>query len=76
MATTIQVSERLKKRLLKHKQTPRETYEEVIAKALDLLEEDDAELSAETKRKVSKARRQIARGEGLTTEQLLRELGL
>lgn len=76
MATTIQVSERLKKRLLRNKKTPRETYEEVIERALDLAEEDDLELSPAFKKKVAAARREFAKGGGITTKELLKELGL
>lgn len=76
MATTIQVSERLKKRLLKHKASPRQTYEEVIERALEALEEDDLEFSAEFKKKLRQGRRDVAAGRTYTTERLRRELGL
>jgi len=76
MPTTIQVSARLRKRLLRHKSSPRETYEAVIAKALDLLEEDERPVSSAFKREIAAGRRDAAKGELLSTEQLLRELGL
>lgn len=76
MPTTIQVSERLKRRLQRHKEHPRQTYEEVIAKALDLADEDEFELSDEARARVRRGRRQLAGGQGLTTDRLLRELGL
>lgn len=76
MPTTIQVSEALKKRLLKHKGSPRETYEEVIAKALDVFEEDEAVLSPAFKKKVTRGRKEIRDGKGLTTDELLKDLGL
>lgn len=76
MPTTIQVSEALKKRLQKHKGSARETYEEVIAKALDVFEEDEAALSPEFKRKVTRGRREIRSGKGLSTDELLQDLGL
>lgn len=76
MATSIQVSERLRKRLLRHKESPRQTYEEVIAKALDLLEEDDLEFTPEFKKQLREGRRDLAAGRYYTTEELLKELGL
>lgn len=76
MPTTIQVSEKLKRRLARQKEHPRQTYEEVIQRALDLLEEDELELSPEFQRKVRLARRQARTGKSYTTEEILRELGL
>jgi predicted transcriptional regulator len=76
MATTIQVSEKLKRRLLKHKEHPRQPYEEVIAHALDLLEEDELDLKPAVKRRIAASRRRAARGEHLTTAEVMRELGL
>lgn len=76
MPTTIQVSEALKKRLQRHKGSPRETYEEVIAKALDVFEEDEAALSPAFRRKTARGRREIAAGKGMTTDELLKDLGL
>lgn len=74
--TSIQVSHKLKKRLQRHKSSPRETYEAVIEKALDLLEEDDRPVGSGFKREIAAGRRDIAKGKLLTTEELLAELGL
>lgn len=76
MATTIQVSQRLKKRLLRHKQHPRQPYEEVIEEALDYLEEDERQLSAEAKRALRESRRQFAAGRFKTLDEAREELGL
>lgn len=79
--TTIQVSETLKRRLLKAKQHPRETYEDVIARALDDQEqldrwEDEMELSAETRLKIERGRRDHAAGRSIPWEQVKKDLGL
>lgn len=76
MPTTIQVSERLKKRLLAHKEHSRQPYEEIIAKALDLVEEDELELNAEYRKKILAARRDLKAGRYVGTKDLIRELGL
>lgn len=76
MTTTIQVSERLKKRLLRHKQHPRQPYEEVIEEALDFIEEDEKELSASAKKALDESRRQFAAGHFKSLDQVKEELGL
>lgn len=79
MPTTIQVSEALKRRLAERKQHPRETYEDVIQRALEAEAElDDWEdglpLSKQSLAAIERARKDVRAGKGLTTEQLLREL--
>lgn len=76
MATTIQVSERLKRRLLRHKQHPRQPYEEVIEEALDFIEEDEKELSSSAKKALEESRRQFAAGQFKSLEEIKEELGL
>ncbi|MHB8586102.1 MAG: hypothetical protein ACYDDF_09765 [Thermoplasmatota archaeon] len=75
MATTIQISEKLKRKLVRHKEYARQTYEEVIEKALALVEEEDLEPSEGTKRQIAAARKRIKAGKSLTTEEVRRELG-
>ena len=72
MATTIQISEKLKTELSKKKLYNKETYEEVI---WDLIE-DTLELSEETKRDIEQSRKDIREGKTITHEQLKKELGL
>lgn len=76
MPTTIQVSEKLKKRLTKLKKHPRQPYEEVITEVLDFIEEDEKELSATAKKALAEARRELAKGAGLSLEDVRRELGI
>ena len=72
MPTTIQVSEKLQKELVKRKMYDKETYEEVI---WDLME-DTLELDEETKKEIAQARQEIKEGKYHTLEEVKRELGL
>ncbi|MHB8605685.1 MAG: hypothetical protein ACYDCK_10565 [Thermoplasmatota archaeon] len=76
MPSSIQVSERLRKRLAKHKSHPRETYERVIEKALDAMEEDALDFTPAFKKKIARGERELAQGKGMTTAELRRKLGL
>lgn len=72
MATTIQVSNDLKKALEKRKLSSKETYEEII---WDLLE-DTMELSEETKRRIAQGRKEYAEGKSIPMAKVKRQLGL
>lgn len=76
MRTTIQVSDRLKKRLQKQKRHPRQAYEEVIEEALDFMEEDERELSAQARAALAESRRQFAKGSFKTLDEVRQELDL
>jgi len=71
MATTIQISNQLMDRLKTMKMSDKESYEDII---WDLVE-DHMELSEETKRNVTEAKKQIAKGKFYTHEQVKKELG-
>jgi predicted transcriptional regulator len=70
-ASTIQLSTEMKRRLNEMKLHPRETYEEVLERLL----EDLQELSGETKRDIEEAIRQIEAGRFRTHQQLGEEMG-
>jgi predicted transcriptional regulator len=70
MATTIQVSEKLKKELSKMKFSNRETYENII---WDLLE-DTIELNERTKKELEESREEIKAGKVYTLGQVKKEL--
>ena len=72
MASTIQVSEELKRELKKLKIYQRETYEDVI---WDLIEAN-MELSEEMKKHLEEAYKDIEEGRLYTHEQVKKELGL
>ncbi|HYM40115.1 MAG TPA: hypothetical protein VEY12_08250 [Thermoplasmata archaeon] len=69
--TTIQLSQDLKKVLEGMKLHPRETYEEVLERLL----EDLQELNEQTKKEIEQAIREIKAGKYRTHRQLKDELG-
>ena len=72
MATTIQVSEKLIKKLKERKISESETYEDII---WDLLE-DTMELSEEAKADIEQSKKDIAAGKTKSLEQVKKELKL
>jgi hypothetical protein len=72
MDTTIQISKRLQKELLKRKFFDKETYEEII---WDIIE-DTAELNEQTKKEIAEARAEIKAGKVHTLAKVKKELGL
>lgn len=69
--TTIQLSKEMKRTLESMKLYPRETYEEVIERIL----EDLQELNARTKEEVEEAIKEIKAGKYRTHKQLRAEMG-
>jgi len=72
MDTTIQISKRLQKELLKRKFFDKETYEEII---WDMIE-DNEELNAQTKKELAESRAEIKAGKVHTLGKVKKELGL
>ena len=72
MVTTIQVSNGLLEELKSRKMCEKESYEEII---WDLIE-DTLELSEATKMGIEIAREQVKKGEVISHEDLMKELGL
>jgi len=72
MATTIQISDSVKKSLDKMKIMARESYNDVI----EVLIEDNLELSEETKKGLEVARKEIKQGKFFSQEEIERDLGL
>jgi len=72
MATSIQISEELKKVLSKKKLSERETYENII---WDLLE-DNMELNEQTKKELEQSRAEIKEKKTITLSQLKKELNI
>ena len=72
MATTIQISEDLQKRLAERRLFDRETYEEVI----NGLIEDATEISEETKRELKESREQARKGKVHSFSSVKKEAGL
>jgi predicted transcriptional regulator len=72
MATTIQVSERVKKHLDRLRLHPRESYDDVIDRVL----EDFEELGEETKTRIAEAEKDIKAGRVIPHAEVKRRLGL
>lgn len=70
MDTTIQISNTLKKELLKRKFFNKETYEEVI---WDLIE-DNQELSEQTKKEIAQSRAEYKAGKTHSLEKIKKEM--
>ena len=74
--TTIQIGGDTKNRLDNLKDYPRETYEEVIEKLLEIVAEENMELSEETKKEIEKARKEFKAGKGISFEEVKRKAGI
>jgi predicted transcriptional regulator len=72
MATTIQVSEHVKKHLDRLRLHPRESYDDVIDRVL----EDFEELGEETKARIAEAEKDIKAGRVIPHAEVKRRLGL
>ena len=72
MATTISISQELLSKLKERKLYDKESYEEVIWDAL----EDSMELSAETKKRIELAEKDIQEGRVYSLEEVKKELSL
>ena len=72
MDTSIQISKRLQKELLKRKFFDKETYEEVI---WDMIE-DNEELNAQTKKELAEARAEVKAGKLHSLAKIKKELGI
>ena len=75
MVTTIQVTERTRKELQRMKLFPRETYEEVIQRLIEISKEEE-ELSTETMQNIEKALEDVKKGRTYSTEEVKKELGI
>jgi len=76
MATTIQISEETKGKLDYYKDYPRESYEDVIKKFIEILTEEQMELSEETKKEIEQARKEFRKGNFITENEMKKRLGL
>ncbi len=75
MVTTIQVTEETKKALERMKLFPRETYEDVICRLIEINTEEE-ELSTETIQNIEKALEDVKKGRLHSTEEVKKELGI
>ena len=77
MPTSIQIEKEIKERLDKFKNHPRETYNEVLARMIYLLsQQNKEELSQQTIKNLRKSLNDIEKGKVYSLEQVEKELGL
>lgn len=72
MPTTIQIENKIRERLEKMKLSERETYNDVLERVL----EDIEELDEQTKKELETARKQIKEGKFVTHEQVKKQYGI
>ena len=70
--TTIQINKNVKSLLLKQKISDKDSYNDILERIL----EDTMEFTEKTKRDIAESKRQIARGEVVSLEEIEKELGL
>jgi predicted transcriptional regulator len=75
MATTIQVTHETKEALEGMKIVPRETYEDVIRRLIEISRQEE-ELDTETLENIKKSLEDIREGRLLSTEEVKKELGI
>ncbi|MGC1122146.1 MAG: hypothetical protein WBA22_13740 [Candidatus Methanofastidiosia archaeon] len=75
MATTIQVTHETKEALERMKIVPRETYEDVIRRLIEISRQEE-ELSTETMENIKKSLEDIKEGRLHSTEEVKKELGI
>lgn len=76
MATSIQLEKRTKAKLEKLKIFPRESYDDVVNRLLNVTEEDEGILSEKTIKDLEEGVADIKAGRVYTSEQVKKKLGL
>ena len=75
MATAIQISEETKNKLDYLKDYPKESYEKIIEKIVNIAAEEDLELSEETKMEIEQARKEFRAGKSVSFEEVKKKTG-
>ena len=76
MPTSIQIEKEVKERLDKFKNHPRETYNEVLARMIRIMSEEDAKLSPKTIKNIEKSLAEIKAGKVYSHKDVKKRLGL
>jgi len=76
MATTIQLEEETKEKLTELRAYPKETYNQVIMRLINLSEEEMEILDGETIKDIEEAMEEIKAGKFYTHEEMKKRLGL
>lgn len=73
--TTIKLRKTTKKLLDKMREYKNESYDEIICKMYDIIDEEGKELNAATIKRIEAARKRIKQGKFVTLEELRKRLG-
>lgn len=76
MVTSIQLENKTKARLEKMKSFPKESYDEVVNRLLNIAEDDEGILSKRTIKNIEQGIADIKAGRVYTSEQVKKRLGL
>lgn len=76
MVTTIQLEKKTKAKLEKMKNYPRESYDDVVNRLLNIAKEDGKSLSDDTIKNIEKGLSDIKAGRVYTSAQVKKKLGL
>jgi len=76
MATTIQLEEKVKNKLEEMKIQPRETYNKVIERLINICTEDEEELSPQAIKGIELALEDIKKGRVYSTKEVKKRLGI
>ncbi len=76
--TTVLIHKETRNKLATLKEYAKESYDEIINKLITVFEKlkSEGELTEETKKDIDIARKQIKEGKGMSTKELIAELGL
>jgi len=76
--TTVLIHKETRNKLATLKEYAKESYDEIINKMITVFEKlkSEGELTEETKKDIEIARKQIREGKGMSTKELIAELGL
>lgn len=76
MVTSIQLDNKTKARLEKMKSFPKESYDDVVNRLLNVAEDDEGVLSKQTIKNIEQGIADIKAGRVYTSEQVKKRLGL
>lgn len=76
MATTIQLEKKTKSKLNKMKIFPKESYDDVVNKLINIAEDDEGVLSTSTIKDLEEALDDVKKGRLLSHSQVKKKLGL
>lgn len=77
--TSIQINKKTLNKLKEFKDYKRETYDELLNKLMIVMEfisKKEPELKEEVIKEIEEARKEIKEGKGISTNQIIRELGI